>query len=238
MELILVSTDTGFRDLLQFHLKRIGIEVVQFGDPVALTQRLDELVPEMVLFDAGEFPRHWKPLLSLIRERRTKEEAVFVLIQGPDFGVDEAAKATHLGANGILSPESTQKHEIYRLEEMFKRYKSLADQRRFQRYILHAGDHVGMVFTHPEARVMVLGEVKELSIKGLSFTPLFPGRISDLPSDTYLRACSLRVGDQIVTIDCRVCRSAGDLGLQIESFGEGGHHALQTYLRTRSRLPA
>ncbi len=236
MDLILLSTNQEFRDLLQFHLRRIGIDVVQYDDPIALTKNLDHLEPEMVLVDAGEFPRHWKPLLALIRQTRSKEEAVFILIQGEEFGVDEAAKATHLGINGILSKESTQKHEICRLEEMFKRYKTLADQRRFQRYILHDADRVAMVFTHPAAGVLVTGRVSELSIKGLSFAPTHAQRVADLPAQTLLPECSLRIGDQIILVDCRVRRTAGDMGLQIESFREGGHHALQDYLRTRPRV--
>ena len=127
MDLILIAKNEDFGNLLQFHLKPIGFHIVQYTDPVEVISHLEQIAPEMVLFHAGDFPRHWKPLLRLVRVRGTKEEIVFVIIKGEDFPVEEVAKASHLGANGLINADVTGKQECKELADIVKNAAALFD---------------------------------------------------------------------------------------------------------------
>jgi len=235
MNLLLVSLKDEFQHVLGYHLKPLGFQVTHLTDPVQAIQKFDDLQPEVILFHAGDFPRHWKPLLRLVRDKRSKEETVFVLLIGEDFELEEAAKAAHLGVNGILHADLADKQEIYRLEELFRRYRTVRDKRNFNRLIPSETDVVGLAFTHPRRLTLVLGTLREISIQGASFLPNPACMITDLEVGQEISRASLLLGEEVVSLNCRVTRNRPELGFQFLSFEEGGHHKLLHYIQGRSQ---
>ncbi len=233
MRVLLVALRDDFKNLLNYHLKPVGFEIVHYRDPVKALNNLEELNPDLILFHSGDFPRHWKPLVKLIRESKSKEEIVFILITPKKLDLEEAAKATHLGVNGFVSENLQDKQEIYRLEDLFKRYKSLSDKRKFHRFIPNEYDRLGMLFTHPRKAVLVTGSIKEISIQGATFVPDNLSITESINVGDEINHCALRVDDSIVHINCRVTRNRGELGLQFRSFEAGGHHKLFQYIQKR-----
>lgn len=235
MNLLLVSLKDEFQHVLGYHLKPLGFEVTHLTDPVQAVRKVEDLQPEVVLFHAGDFPRHWKPLLKLLREKRTKEETVFVLLVGEDFEMEEAAKAAHLGVNGIVHADLSDKQEIYRLEELFRRYRTVRDKRNFSRLVPSDTDTVGFAFTHPRRLTLVLGALREVSIQGASFLPNPACPTADLEAGMELSGASLLIGEDVVSLHCRVTRNRQEIGLQFLSFEEGGHHKLLRYIQGRTQ---
>ncbi len=233
MKVLLVALKDDFKNLLNYHLKPVGFEIVHYRDPVKALNNLDELNPDLILFHFGDFPRHWKPLLKLLRASKSKEEVVFILITPKKLDLDEAAKATHLGVNGFVSENLKDKQEVYRLEDLFKRYKSISDKRKFHRFVPTEYDRLEMLFTHPKKALLIFGRIKELSIQGASFLPNNPSLIEDINVGDEIPHCSLRVDDAIVHINCKVTRNKGELGFQFKSFEAGGHHKLFQYIQQR-----
>ena len=233
MVLHLVALHEEFRSLLELHLRPVGLEVRLFSDPAKLAADLEALDPEMILFHAGDFPRHWKALLGLLRATRGKEDAVFILIAGEGFDAEEAAKASHLGVNGIVGTDVTERPGIARLVELLRRHKELQDKRRFTRYVLEDTDRIALAFIHPASGAVICGEVEEASVRGLSFLPNRPECTRDIAVGTPIEHCSLRVGETLLEARCRLMRSGRDLGLQFESLSEGGRAVLQSYLLAR-----
>ena len=189
-------------------------------------ERLEELDPQAILFNAGDFPRHWKTLLKLAREKKPREDLIFLLIAAKDFEMEDAAKAAHLGVNGIMKPNLADKQELYRLEEIIRRYRSVQDKRNFARLVPQGPDELGFAFTHPRRLAYVSGRVHEMSIQGSSFLPTRPSAVEDLAVGTEIKDCSLKVEDQIIAVSCKVTRNREELGFQFLAFEEGGHHAL------------
>ena len=93
MKTFLVSKNDVYKKFLVSHFKPLGFEIIHFHKPMDALKNLDNLEPEMIIYHAGDFPRHWKPFLKILRETKTKEQAVFTLIKGSDFPFEEAAKA-------------------------------------------------------------------------------------------------------------------------------------------------
>jgi DNA-binding response OmpR family regulator len=233
MKILVVDGDEANKDRLSYHLKPIGFEILLYNDPVKATDNFEELDPEMIVFNAQAVPRHWKPMLKLLRAKKTKEETVFVLSNADNLPLEEAAKASHLGVNGIVC-SLEDKRELHRLEELFRRYRSLKDKRRFHRLVPGSQDVLRFLFTHPLSMQIVTGSLIEISIKGASFLPTDPARTSDLKRGQRLAFCSLRVGEDIIALTCKVTRNRRELGLQFKSFETGGHHILFQYLQARS----
>jgi hypothetical protein len=234
MKMILVAAKGDDLIPLGYHLKPLGFTVEHSRDPVALTEHLDELDPQAIIFHAGDFPRHWKPLLKLARLKKPREELIFLLVAPQDFPPEDAWKAAHLGVNGILSGNFSDRQELYRLEEIVRRYRSVSDKRNFTRLVPQDPDELGFAFTHPRRMALVTGRVREISIQGSSFLPSRPAAVEDLEVGNEIRGCSLKIEDRIITVTCKVTRNRADLGFQFISFEEGGHRALLTYIQTRS----
>ncbi len=231
--MILVSAGGQHVSALAYHLKPLGFALEHFTDPIKVVERLEEIDPQAILFHAGDFPRHWKALLQIAREAKPREDLIFLLVAPKDFEMEDAAKAAHLGVNGILQENFVDKQELYRMEEIIRRYRSVQDKRNFTRLVPQQPDELGFAFTHPRRLAFVNGRVREISIQGSSFLPARASAVSDLEVGTEIRDCSLKVEDAIISVTCKVTRNSEELGFQFLSFGEGGHHALLKYIQSR-----
>jgi hypothetical protein len=136
--------------------------------------------------------------------------------------------------NGILSENLTEKNELYRLEEIVRRYRSVSDKRNFTRLVPQPEDELGFAFTHPRRLALVTGKVREISIQGSSFLPARPSAVADLSVGSEIRNCSLKVDNRMIAVTCKVTRNREELGFQFLSFEEGGHQALLAYIQARS----
>jgi hypothetical protein len=233
MKMLMVSAHDEHATALAYHLKPLGFDLERTSDPVRAMEQLEEIDPQAILCHAGDFPRHWKALLKLGREKKNKEELIFILIAPPDFDLDEAAKAAHLGVNGIIGENFTDKQELYRLEELVRRYRAVQDKRSFQRLVPSEVDCVAFAFTHPRRLALVLGQIREISIQGASFYPTHSSAVSDLPVGHEIHDCSLKIGEDVIHVTCRLTRNREELGFQFLSFEEGGHHKLLKYIQER-----
>ena len=202
MKMLLVAARDTFANVLGYHLTPLGFTLEHVEDPLGAIAKLDDIDPQAVLFSAGDFPRHWKPALQVAREHHTREELIFVLITPADFEMEEAAKAAHLGANGIVGADLADKKELYRLEELFRRYRPVDDKRSVTRVVPGAEDALVFAFTHPARRSLVAGKIREISIQGASFKPAPGSVVSDLEAGCRVPACSLMTG--ITGSSCRM----------------------------------
>ncbi len=234
MRMLLVAAENRFANLLGYHLTPLGFTLDYVDDPVRAFALLDDIDPQAILMSAGDYPRHWKALLKIARERKPKEELIFILAVPADFEVEEAAKAAHLGVNGLVGENLSDKGELYRLEEIVRRYRSVKDKRNFARLVPGQQEELAFAFTHPRRLALVIGRVREISIQGASLAPGRASAVEDLVVGAEIPRCSLKVGEEIVAIDCRLTRGGADLGVQFLSFAEGAHHTLLSYIQSRS----
>ena len=232
--MILVAAGGQHVSALAYHLKPLGFKLEHFTDPINVIERLEQIDPQAILFHAGDFPRHWKSLLQITRETKPREDLIFLLVAPKDFEMEDAAKAAHLGVSGIMQENYVDKQELYRMEEIIRRYRSMQDKRNFTRLVPQQPDELGFAFTHPKRLAFVNGRVREISIQGSSFLPARASAVADLAVGTEIRDCSLKVEDAIISVTCKVTRNSEELGFQFLSFGEGGHHALLKYIQSRA----
>ncbi|MBN1410651.1 MAG: hypothetical protein JW969_07385 [Spirochaetales bacterium] len=230
MKIVYISDSEEYLPVLKYHFNPLGFEVEHTDDPEEIIEDIENLETDVIFFNAFDFPRHWKPLLKLLRDYFTKEETVFVLISYDDFPFEEAAKAMYLKVNGIVPRQLNVLKVIVRIEEILKRYKNVNDNRRYYRHYVSAEDSIHFLCTHPERYVLIPGKIEDISIQGCQFIPRNADIIKDLNAGQYLPNCSLRIGHDIISVNCRIAGSKGSLRLEFKTFLEEGHQTLFQYL--------
>lgn len=227
--LLLVESDR-VADLAKFYLRPLGVETIRYRNPVKAMDNLEEIDPDAVVVSALDFPRHWKVLAQCIRFSRDKEKCVIVLLKGETFPLEEAAKAVHIGVNGIVREDLEDRRELARFQALLKRYKAVEEDRTSDRIPVSDWDRLDFMLSHPKSLVPISGRLETVSTTGLSFVPDLPSLVSDLETGDRVEDCSLRVGQAIVSLSCRVAHEGKVLGLEIESMADDDRSRLEDYL--------
>ena len=104
MEILHLSSNAEQAERLQYHLAPLGIDVHRRDDIWDLIQTVERLDVAGILCDIDSFPRLWKPLLQRLRSAGVRSagglpELPVLLLSANEPEFEEAAKASHLGAN-------------------------------------------------------------------------------------------------------------------------------------------
>ncbi len=233
MKILLIVENDITKETLEIHLRPRGFEFITYRNPIKAMDNIEEIDPDIVLFSAEDFPRHWKPFLKLLREIKTKEETVFILLIGEIFPIEEAAKATHLGVNGIIGEDFKDKRKMLHIEGLLSRYKMLKDNRAEKRYIPDPYDEIEFLLSHPRNLKLITGEVSDISTSGARFLPDSPHLTTDLQPGAEVPYCSLRVGDKIISLTCTVVRNNQLLALKFIDISDDNKQIIQDYIDSR-----
>ena len=230
MKILLVSERTELKGYIRRNFMPRGAEIVQYLNPIKAMDNLDEVEPDVVLFSAEDFPRHWKPFLVFLRNTLAREQCVFVLLTGDEFDLNEADKAQALQVNGIIHERLTDRQELVRLKDLVNRYRDIGDPRSEKRLVPTPIDRVGFVFTHPETLHLIHGLVEDVSAAGVSFIPADRQETRDLPADVEVPCCSLRVGEYLVPVSARIVRNDRSITLVFDRLTDGQRAVIRTYV--------
>jgi hypothetical protein len=230
MVIILIAYNDSNRSKLDYHLMPLGFEIRYFQNPLEVIVNLDKIDFDVVLFNAVDYPRHWKPLLSLIRGEKTKQDVVFILFGNRDFSIEEACKANYLGANSLILDDLVEIKAFFKIIETLRHYKGITDKRKFTRYIVDDDDKIALMFMHPVSTLLIYGKVIDISIEGLRFKPYNPALSQDIPKGALITSCSLRAGDNIVTTNLVVRASSDMMSMKFEFQDNKEHQIFFSYL--------
>ncbi|MDR3167550.1 MAG: PilZ domain-containing protein [Treponema sp.] len=217
--LVVLGSDDGW-DQITRALKPFGCEIIRYHHVLKAMDNIDELDPSAVIISAQDFPRHWKTLVQFIRNERPKESCPIIIMRGPLFSDAEASHALYLGANGVVKISAPGAAEEKQLRGLLNRYIPLREKRQNRRY---AGDRekgVNFLIAHPRDGLIITGRVKNISRGGLFFCPDHLALVGDIPLNTKLSACSLRVGRAIFSPVCKLSRVGTTIALEFLSFPE------------------
>ena len=230
MKILLVSERDELRQFIKQNFIPRGAEIIQYYNPIKAMDNLDEVDPEVVLFSARDFPRHWKPFLVFLRDTRTREQCVFVLLRGDDFDHQEADKAQALAVNGIVDEQLRDRQELERLKELVNRYRDIGDARAEKRLVPTEVDSVRFVFTHPHKLEMIFGHVEDVSATGIAVVPFDRHKVMDLEVGSELPSCSLRTGNTTISFSARIVRNERALSLVFGDLTEGQRALIRGYV--------
>jgi hypothetical protein len=227
--LLLIESDR-IAELARFYLRPLGFETIRYRNPVKAIDNLEEAEPDAVVVSARDFPRHWKVLAQALRFSKGKDDCVIVLLKGEAFPLEEAAKAARIGVNGIVKDDLDDRRELARFQTLLKRYIVVDEGRTSDRIQPSTWDRLDFMFAHPRSLVPIAGRLESISPSGLSFVADQSAVASDIGAGELIEDCSLRVGQAIVALSCRVAHSGRVLGLEIESMADDDRSRLEDYL--------
>ncbi|MDP3177163.1 MAG: PilZ domain-containing protein [Spirochaetaceae bacterium] len=230
MKALLLAEDDGIARLARFYLRSLGFEVLRYRNPLKAIDNLEEIEPDALVVSARDFPRHWKTITQAIRSERGKDSCVIVILKGELFGFDEAAKAVHLGVNGVVRDDLSDRKEQAQFQRLLKRYVRVEEARIPDRVAPSAWDRLDFIFAHPVTLAPIAGRLETINIEELEFTPENPGSIVDLEIGRPLEDCSLRAGDRILSLSCAVIKADRTMILRIASIDDGDRDYLRDYL--------
>jgi hypothetical protein len=230
MKLLLVMDSDESYNLISLNIKPLGFELIRYRHAVKAMDNIDEIDPRAIVISARDFPRHWKTMVQFFRSERSRDECPIIILTGEEFSVEERSKASLLGVSGTVSENLDDPVEIERFHGIISRYLPVEEKRRSRRFHVEPCHRFGFVFARPHDRVLVTGEVKDISSGGLSFRLDNSTLIKDIRLNTELEDCSLRVGDKFLDPVCRFARTGRIISLEFISFNEGEEVALKMYL--------
>jgi DNA-binding NarL/FixJ family response regulator len=230
MKLLLVTAKEESRDRIYAHFSRLGYDIIIYDNPLKAMDNLSEITPDAVLFNAEDFPRHWKPFLQVLRQLFKREKSVFIILKGTSFNDEEALKAGSLSVNGVISENFNSPDEINQLENILSRYLIHEDSRGPRRFPTDMSNNVEFLFNHPENFKLITGSVSDVSFDGLRINPDHPQHTSDIKEGSNIHACSIRFGDYVCSVGVRVVRNNKSISFRFIDFDESDRDCFIDYL--------
>lgn len=223
---MLVAEDKDLCKRFRSFFRPLNCNIVNYVNPLKALDNLIEVSPDILVYSTTDFPRHWKIFIKNIREYHDKKTKVIILAVSDDFSIDEADKAAYLGAN-LLYPERLETFDDFQgLLEGINRYKALTKQLETPQWTPEDDEQIPFIFEHPKDIRMVPGKLIRISLSDAIFHPDVLDDVHDLLPGMIIESGSLRLGDNILKIKCRIIRNFGSLTLSFVDFANDGFQTL------------
>jgi hypothetical protein len=236
MKLLLVLGSDDSCDLITTYIKPLGFELIRYRHVLKAMDNVDEIDPVAIIISARDFPRHWKILVQFVRSQRSRESCPIIILKGDGFPLEETSKAFFLGVSGIVAESLDDPAEISRLQSILGRFIHINEKRKARRFHAAPWNRLGFLISNPPDKKIIPGEVKTISTRGISFTPVSSAMMKDITLDMQLNECSLRVGDNVLAPVCRLVRTGRNVSLEFLSFPNNEDKILKDYIETLPSL--
>jgi CheY-like chemotaxis protein len=198
-------------------LKPLAVETIIYRHIQKAMDNVEEVDPDVIIIDAGAFPRHWKSFVQFIRETGQRKHCPVVLIKGKNFSQADKNKAVFLGVDAVVSDSFTGKEEIVTIQSIIN--ASIPDgQHKLKIENDAVESRFGLLVTHPITGVLLSGTVQAVSEEGIIFYPDRPALAETIPLHAELYACSFRAGDTILSPVLRLVKRDTNLYFVFVSF--------------------
>ena len=223
MKALLISDLPRSTDDLKPLFSEYKFDLIHYHSPLKALDNIEEISPDMVIINARDFPRHWKPIARHIRWGRSKEDVLITLLTANDFSTDDADKAMFLGIQGIVNFESSNCKAILEdLRMIFNRYHYGQSK--------DISKSVQFLFTNPVNETIITGTVKNLTEETLLFLPDTPANVSDLKNNMILDQCSLKIENAFIFPNCKIISNDNALNLSFTDLSADDKKAIKGFL--------
>jgi hypothetical protein len=230
MKLLLVLGSDHSYNLIMQYIKPLGFELIRYHHVVKAMDNIDEINPMGIVVSARDFPRHWKILVQFVRTERGKETCPIIILKGENFPLEETSKAFFLGVSGLVDEDMNDSIEIDRLQKILSRYIPVEEKRKFHRIYVEPWHRISLLISNPMDKMIIPGEVKTISLSGISYSPASSFMTKDIALNAILEECSLRVGDDILSPVCKVIRTGRIVSFEFVLFPPGEQRILEDFL--------
>ncbi len=228
--MIIADSDETARSV-EGYVAPLGFDSVHYRSAVKALDNIGEIEPDAVFISSGDFPRHWKAIVQFIRSDTGKDRTIIVLLTGERFTAEDADKAIHIGVQAIVRETLDSAEDEPKLAEVFARYKSVDGPGGPARYSHEElAEKAAFMFTNPLTEAIVTGRLERLDTEGLQFRPDVPSAAADLAEGDRVGECSLKIGDDLISADCRVRKGGTILRLDFDGLGEKERRKIEAFI--------
>lgn len=230
MKLLLILGSDETNDVITRFVKPLGFEVIRYYNVLKAMDNIDEADPTGIIISARDYPRHWKAMVQFVRAERSKSACPIIILKSDSFTSDDSSQASFLGVSGIVNESLDNPAELSRIQDILYRYLPTDEKRRARRYKVQPWQRLKLVFALPKEKTLVTGELKTISLGGLSFLPDQSALMAKVMLNDVLDECSLRVGDDFLSPHCRLVRTGRIVSMEFIQLPESERKILEDYL--------
>lgn len=207
MKILVIAEKEKTIAIIKKHLSPLGFDTIIYSNPVKAMDNISEIKPDLVLFSAEDYPRHWKIFLTVLRNTFSHEKCIFIILKTDFFSAEDAWKASYLGVNGLIDENLDEYLFMEHIKRIITRYLLPKESKQFKRYFIYSNDEkIDFIFNHPETMELILGQVVEISAYGTSVI-ISSELSSELKAKQDIGQCSIKIGDNIITVNATVYSS-------------------------------
>ena len=234
MKTLIISDDAQFTKTIDSFFTRKGHSTIIYKWLIKAMDNLEEIKPDIIIISADEYPRHWKTLcqyvkginknpkivlftsLPLSNEDRGKAECLQIdSIVNSSEDLEEVCTLTDICQDSEDNPEANENIVIVPIKKEQSETVEIQEEEKIEETIDQPTlpetktetKVCKFLFSNPENFVLITGKVESFEDSKLIFLPDNPEDTANIAVDTIIKKCTLKVDNQINTVDVKVLKN-------------------------------
>ena len=231
--LIISEADDIIHEFSEYFTSQ-NYDVIKYRWLMKAMDNIEEIDPDLIFINATEYPRHWKTLcqyvkginknpkivlftsLPLSNEDREKAKCLQIdSIVNSSEDLEEVCTLTDICQDSEDNPEANENIVIVPIEKEQSETVEIQEEEKIEETIDQPTlpetktetKVCKFLFSNPENFVLITGKVESFEDSKLIFLPDNPEDTANIAVDTIIKKCTLKVDNQINTVDVKVLKN-------------------------------
>ena len=234
MKALIISEANDITNEFTEYYKTQNYDVIKYRWLMKAMDNIEEIDPDLIFINATEYPRHWKTLcqyvkginknpkivlftsLPLSNEDREKAECLQIdSIVNSSEDLEEVCTLNDICQDSEDNPEANENIVIVPIEKEQSETVEIQEEEKIEETIEQPTlpetktetKVCKFLFSNPENFVLITGKVESFENSNLIFLPDNPDDTANIAVDTIIKKCTLKVDNQINTVDVKVLKN-------------------------------
>ena len=234
MKALIISDANDIINEFTEYYKSQNYDIIVYRWLMKALDNIEEIDPDLIFINATEYPRHWKTLcqyvkginknpkivlftsLPLSNEDREKAECLQIdSIVNSSEDLEEVCTLTDICQDSEDNPEANENIVIVPIEKEQSETVEIQEEEKIEETIEQPTlpetktetKVCKFLFSNPENFVLITGKVESFENSNLIFLPDNPEDTANIAVDTIIKKCTLKVDNQINTVDVKVLKN-------------------------------
>ncbi len=202
MKVLVVTAHVDILPYLKSQASLAECQFVQYSHPLKALDNLAEIDPEVIVWNADDYPRHWKICRSFCPPRAASNPVALFLVTETGLAQDEINKAQHLDIDDLVEDGFFGDTLIEILRRRLPKDQSQPETilqvpaTVVSPHPLSLPDGTGsLLLIHPLNHQLLIGSISKTEITSFSvdFTDVMD--VLSFPVDLYIERATIHIGD-------------------------------------------
>lgn len=226
MKALIISDANDIINEFTEYYKSQNYDVIVYRWLMKALDNIEEIDPDLIFVNATEYPRHWKILSQYVKG--IDKNPKIVLFSSLPLSNEDKEKAECLQIDSIVN-STEDLEEVCTItdicqdsEENLPETENIIEQEQTDSKINQEDEQIEKVleqptlpetkvckflFSNPVNLVLITGKVESFNDSKLIFLPDNPEDTANIAIDTIINKCTLKIDNQINTVDVKVIKN-------------------------------